>query len=80
MQLWSPEHFAPKLTDHLRKRTVEGEVPGRLHGEITAFDNSAEKTTMFTLEFFNCDIINCQPDKADATTEAVVEYPIPPAA
>ena len=74
LSFYLPEHFTPKLTEHFRKRSVDGEVPGRLHGQLTAFDNSSAQTTMFTLEFFNADIINCQPDKSDAGTEEIKQY------
>jgi T4-like virus tail tube protein gp19 len=76
LSFYLPEHFTPALTDHFRKRGIKGEVPGRLHGQITTFDNSAEKATMFTLEFFNADIANIQPDKSDSTTEEIKQYKI----
>lgn len=76
ISFYLPEHFTDDFTAHFRKRGVEGEVPGRLHGQITTFDNSANQTTMFTLEFFNADIINIQPDKLDAGSEEIKQYKI----
>lgn len=64
-----PEADAQPLFEHFRKRGVDGEVPGRLHGQIETFDN--EKETAFTLEFFQADILNIQPDKSDASTEEI---------
>jgi phage tail-like protein len=64
-----PEVDAQPLLDHFKKRGVDGEVPGRLNGQIETFDN--QRSTRFTLQFFNADIVNVQPDKADATTEEV---------
>lgn len=62
-----PEADAQPLFDHFKKRGVDGELPARLHGQIETFDN--EKDTRFTLEFFNSDILDIQPDKSDASTE-----------
>lgn len=64
-----PEADAQPLLAHFTKRGVEGEVPGRLHGQIETYDNAQAST--FTLEFFNADIMNIQPDKADASTEEI---------
>jgi phage tail-like protein len=64
-----PEADALPLFEHFKKRGVDGEIPGRLHGQIETFDN--EKETRFTLEFFNADILNIQPDKSDASTEEI---------
>jgi hypothetical protein len=60
---------ADPLLEHLRKRGVDGEVPGRLHGQLETFDNA--QSTRFTLEFFNADLINAAPDKADASTDTI---------
>ena len=69
ISFYLPEADAQPLADHFKKRGVDGEVPGRLHGQITTFDNA--QTTKFTLEFFNADIINMQPDKADSSAEEI---------
>lgn len=76
LSFYLPEHFTGAFTDHFRKRGVQGEVPGRLHGQISTFDNSQNQTTMFTLEFFNADIINIQPDKLDAGSEEIKQFKI----
>jgi tail tube protein gp19 len=76
ISFYLPEHFSNSLADHFRKRAVQGEVPGRLHGQLTTFDNSADKTTMFTLDFLNADIINLQPDKLDSATEELKQVKV----
>ncbi|HET7505087.1 MAG TPA: phage tail protein [Kofleriaceae bacterium] len=69
-----PEADAQPIFDHFMKRGVKGEVPGRLQGSIEMFDN--EHTTTFTVELDNCDILNVQPDKADATTEEIKQVKV----
>ena len=69
-----PEADAQPLADHFMKRSVKGEVPGRLHGQIETFDNA--QTTKFTLEFFNADIVNMQPDKSDSSTEEIKQVKV----
>ncbi|HEX7844012.1 MAG TPA: phage tail protein [Kofleriaceae bacterium] len=69
ISFYLPEADAQPLADHFMKRGVKGEVPGRLHGQIETFDNA--QTTKFTLEFFNADIVNMQPDKSDSSTEEI---------
>lgn len=69
-----PEADAQPLFDHFKARGVEGELPGRLHGQIETFDN--EKDTRFTLQFFNADILNIQPDKSDAGSEEIKQVKV----
>jgi len=69
LSFYLPEADAQPLADHFKKRGVDGGIPGRLHGMLTTFDN--EKKTVFTLELFNMDISNIQPDKSDATSEEI---------
>jgi phage tail-like protein len=69
ISFYLPEADVQPLTDHFKKRGVKGEVPGRLHGQITTFDN--QKSTKFTLDLYNMDIANIQPDKSDSTTEEI---------
>jgi len=67
-----PEVDAQPLLDHFKKRGVDGEVPGRLHGQLDTFDNTVgakDAQSHFMIEFFNADITNAQPDKSDSTTE-----------
>jgi phage tail-like protein len=68
-----PEADAQPLLDHFRKRGVDGEVPGRLHGQIDTYDNQdpAQRKSSFRIEFFNADIVNAQPDKSDSTAEEI---------
>jgi phage tail-like protein len=69
-----PEADAGPLFDHFTKRGVGGEVPGRFHGQIETYDN--EKETRFTLDFFEADILNIQPDKSDASTEEMKQVKV----
>jgi hypothetical protein len=62
---------AQPFYDHFYKRGVKGEVPGRLTGIVQTFDNSEAKKDLFTLSFSGADIINVQPDKSDAATDAM---------
>jgi len=74
LSFYVPEADVQPFADHFKKRGVDGEVPGRLHGQVDTFDNA--KDTRFTLEFFNADIINMQYDKADASTEEIKQVKI----
>jgi phage tail-like protein len=74
ISFYLPEVDAQPLADHFKKRGVDGEVPGRLHGQIETYDN--EQATVFTLEFFGADILNIQPDKSDASTEEIKQVKI----
>jgi phage tail-like protein len=69
LTFYIPEPDAPAFNEHFKKRGIQGEVPGRLHGQLTTFDNAW--STKFTLEFFNCDILSITPDKLDATSEEI---------
>lgn len=74
ISFYLPEDDAQPLHDYVKKRVIKGEVPGRLHGQLTTFDNA--KTTMFTLELFNCDILNVAPDKSDATSSEIKQVKV----
>jgi phage tail-like protein len=74
ISFYLPEGDSQQLADHFKKRGIDGEVPGRLHGQLTTFDNA--KKTAFTLEFHNADIVNIQPDKSDATTEEMKQVKV----
>lgn len=74
ISFYLPEADAQPLAEHFKKRGVDGEIPGRLHGQITTFDNA--QTTKFTLEFFNADIMNMQPDKADSSTDEIKQVKV----
>src|SRR5262249_43446941 len=69
ISFYLPEVDAQPLNDHFKKRGVDGEIPQRLHGQMTTFDNA--HSTKFTLEFFNADIANITPDKSDSATEEI---------
>ena len=69
-----PEADSQRFIDHFKKRGVDGEVPGRLTGSITTFDNQG--TDLFEIKFFNADIATIQPDKLDASTEEIKQVKI----
>jgi hypothetical protein len=74
ISFYLPEADVQPLADHLKKRAVDGEVPGRLHGQLTTFDNA--HTTKFTLQFFNADILNMAPDKSDSMIDEIKQVKI----
>jgi phage tail-like protein len=74
ISFYLPESDAQPLFDHFKKRGVDGEVPGRLHGQLETYDN--EKATAFVLQFMNADILNVQPDKSDASTEEIKQVKV----
>jgi phage tail-like protein len=74
LSFYLPESDAQPLFDHFTRRGVNGEVPGRLNGHIEMFDN--QKSTVFSVAFMNADILNIQPDKADATSEEIKQVKV----
>jgi len=69
-----PEADAPKFQEHIKKRVVDGEQPGRLTGTIQTYDN--ERKPLFTLSFYNADILAVTPDKSDSTSEEIKQVKI----
>ncbi|HEY0192288.1 MAG TPA: phage tail protein [Kofleriaceae bacterium] len=69
-----PEADAQPIFDHFTKRGVKGEVPGRFNGQLETYDN--QQQTVFTLQFFNCDVLNVAPDKSDSTTEEIKQVKV----
>jgi phage tail-like protein len=76
ISFYLPEADAQPLFDHVKKRIVDGEVPGRLNGQLETYDNSDDQETRFTLTLKNVDILNVQPDKADSTTEEIKQVKV----
>lgn len=74
LSFYLPESDAQPLFEHFTKRGVKGEVPGRLGGHIEMYDNA--NTTVFNVAFVNADILNVQPDKADATSEEIKQVKV----
>jgi len=74
LSFYLPESDAQPFFDHFMKRGVQGEVPGRLNGHIEMFDN--QNNTVFNVAFTNADILNVQPDKADATSEEIKQVKV----
>ena len=77
VSFYLPEADAQPLLDHVKKRIVDGEVPGRLNGRLETFDNSGpDNGVRFSLDLLNLDILNVQPDKADSTTEEIKQVKV----
>lgn len=74
ISFYVPEADAQPFMDHMLKRGVKGEVPGRLTGMIQTFDN--DNRDLFTLSFTGADILNVQPDKSDAQSEEIKQVKI----
>lgn len=74
ISFYLPEADAQPLADHFKRRGIDGEVPGRLHGQIETFGNA--KDAKFTLEFFGADIVSIQPDKSDSTSEELKQVKV----
>ena len=74
-----PEVDAGLFMKRFTERGVQGQVRGaskNKSGEIIVFDASEEKRPLFSLQFFGSDIVNVQPDKADATSEEIKQVKI----
>jgi phage tail-like protein len=69
-----PEADAQPIMDHFTKRGVQGEVPGRLTGQIETYDN--QQQTCFIIQFAGADVMNVAPDKSDATTEEIKQVKV----
>jgi phage tail-like protein len=69
-----PEADATPLITAFNNRGVKGQIPGRFGGHIETYDN--EKTTKFTMQFTNADILNISPDKSDASTEEIKQVKV----
>jgi len=69
-----PEADAQPLFEHFTKNGVKGTVPGRFNGQLETYDN--QQQTVFTLQFFNCDLLNIAPDKSDASTEEIKQVKV----
>ncbi|HEY5933094.1 MAG TPA: phage tail protein [Kofleriaceae bacterium] len=74
LSFYVPEADATKFQEHITKRVSAGEQPGRLSGMIQTFDN--EKKPLFTLSFYNADILAVTPDKADSSSEEIKQCKI----
>ena len=76
ISFYLPEADAQPLAAHFAANFKKGALagPARLHGQLETFDNA--QSTKFTLEFFNADIINMQPDKSDSSTEEIKQVKV----
>ena len=74
ISFYVPEADADPFFVHFTKRGINGEVPGRLNGELQTYDS--EGHNLFTLSFTGADIANVQPDKSDASSEDVKQVKI----
>ncbi|MDB4963406.1 MAG: hypothetical protein JWP01_3405 [Myxococcales bacterium] len=77
LSFYVPEADADPFFEHFAKRGIKGEVRGhgaQKAGTIQTYDQ--ELKPLFTLEFFEADILNVQPDKGDATSEEIKQVKI----
>jgi phage tail-like protein len=74
LSVYVPEADAEKFQEHLTKRVVKGEAPGRMTGMIQTFDQ--EKRDLFELAFAGADIVAITHDKADAGSEEIKQVKI----
>lgn len=77
LSFYVPESDAQPFLDHFARRAIAGEVRGhgtQRSGMIQTFDN--EQGLLFTLEFFEADICNVQPDRSDAGSENIKQVKI----
>jgi phage tail-like protein len=72
LSFYLPEADAEPFMKRFTDRGIKGEVRGHAAqkaGMIQTFDQ--EKKALFTLEFFEADILNVQPDKSDSASEEI---------
>jgi phage tail-like protein len=77
LSFYVPEADADPFFEHFARRGIKGEVRGhgaQKAGTIQTYDQ--ELKPLFTLEFFEADIINVQPDKGDAASEEIKQVKI----
>jgi len=77
ISFYVPEADAAPFLKRFTERAIKGEVRGhgaQKAGMIQTFDQ--EKRSLFTLEFFEADILNVQPDKSDASSEEIKQVKI----
>ncbi len=77
ISFYVPEADAAPFLKRFTERAIKGDVRGHAAqkaGMIQTFDQ--EKRPLFTLEFFEADILNVQPDKSDASTEEIKQVKI----
>ncbi|HWU91132.1 MAG TPA: phage tail protein [Kofleriaceae bacterium] len=74
-----PEADAQPFLDRFKERGVAGKVrasSSNKAGELIVFDADVNKNELFSLQFYGADILNVQPDKADASTEEIKQVKI----
>jgi phage tail-like protein len=64
-----PEADAHPFIEHMQKRVVNGEVPGKLHGQIQTID--PERRPLFTVEYSGADIVSVAPERSDSSSEDI---------
>jgi phage tail-like protein len=69
LTFYVPESESQPFAKHAMDRIVGGEIPGRLHGSLTCFDN--ERRTLFTLTYDGADIVSVTPDRSDSSSEEI---------
>jgi hypothetical protein len=79
LSFYVPEADAQPFLDHFNRRALIPEREQRQHstnktGTLQTFDS--EMKPLFTLEFFEAEICNVQPEKSDATSEEIKQVKI----
>jgi phage tail-like protein len=77
LSFYVPEPDAGPFLKRFKERGVDGVLRGssdQKSGELLTYDNQGRN--LFALQFFNADICNVQPDKADAATEEIKQMKI----
>jgi phage tail-like protein len=74
LAFYVPESHAAPFIAHFEKRGVRGEVPTRLTGSITVFDNG--RNDLLTVKIASADISGITPDKADASSEELKQVKV----
>lgn len=77
VSFYVPESDAQPFLDRFTQRGIKGQPRGhsaQKSGQIQTYDN--EGRPLFTLEFYEADILNVTPDKSDASSEDIKQVKI----
>ena len=76
ISFYVPEADAQPFFDHFTKNAIKGaeRTHAKRSGQLQTYDN--EGMPLFTLEFYEADILAVTPDKADAGSEEIKQVKI----
>ena len=74
ISFYLPEADSAPFEDIFLKRGINGQLPGRMSGQIQTYDNQG--SPLFTLSFAGADISAITPDKGDAGSEEIKQVKI----